>query len=1232
MLIFGIFFIISIILLLKPNHAILKINEYFIKRATEELKGEVIFQSYNGNFITGFTFNNFNYIDEKINFSAKNVYINPDLSRLMFNNIVFSEIKINNSYLMIENNVSDSTFNLFEDVFINKNYEITDLNLKNFTIMDKSQLYTVNGGLSLVYGNKIQIKFNNFNIESPQFKNPTLITNGKIRFYEKHIYINDFNILSDYLNGEINMSVDWKNNPLFYLDISLENIEFKTNFDTIKIKQINLYSRNKDNHFNVSFDEVFYNEYKLKNFILDGFLNEKIINGSWSINMLDNSVTGSINHDIYNKTTDLSFVVNNVYYDSIYCKKASFNIHSLNFFKTSEINLTLSEINNNIINIDELSSNIKNKNYFSLDDAKLSINTSGLTASFMLNKLNNDSLYFIGSASYNNYNFLNNYFNGHTNFQIIYIDPENINMNLYSEIDSINIENYKIFNIKDSTNLKVTNNIFSSHSSGITKVIEILEHNMKNITYDIRVDDKSFIFDFFGNDLSVSFIKNRNKFKVSKLWARINREKIVLNPFIIHKENSDLTFNNIKGNICGGTFNLNGNYNQNDIFNMHINSSGIDMRRISNFIYSKEIITGDMIDSQFIIKKNKDQLFEFQSNVNIVNGNIEKVLFDSLNFAIKSKNKKIIISEFILEYNEGYVDGSGWGNYNNLSNYTFNDISLNFNFNNYHIKQISPYLPWKFHLNGLLTGKIDFNKSYNKTTFDGKLSIINPIIDKIKGRKLYGNVSYENNHLFINELTLFTKGGEYKGRGSFPLLSPFYADSNYTTKEIDLAFIGKSNNLQLLSPYINNLDSMRSNEQKDSTFIMSLDINGDINNPIRNGRLSCENAKLYIDQLKHPIVKMHSDIIIKNNILHIKSLFGVSKKNNTNLLSSINKKIKKIFKKNSSEEKNAIWIKGDIDMQSFFKPNLNINVISDDIYLESSYNKFKGHGKLNFNVNGFDTLHINGTFKPNPNDFTITSYNSKTIYSNSHNKNYLININIPFDDGLEIHTDNANIYVDGDVTLFNNEINDFVFSGKINFIDGTYFDERGNYFENITGDLFLSPDANSSHIDIHATTNVSSSIIDVSIFGNPESPQFYFSDPKGMYNQTQLLSLLTFGSADINLSTNFSNIESLLSNYIENKIERNIADMATLDQFQLSSDKNLVTAINSDDEMDIKIILGKKISKKIYLNSKIDFYDFNDNQYAAEYRLSPNTSLVGGINTKEGNNTFHVKYRIKYYY
>ena len=97
-------------------------------------------------------------------------------------------------------------------------------------------------------------------------------------------------------------------------------------------------------------------------------------------------------------------------------------------------------------------------------------------------------------------------------------------------------------------------------------------------------------------------------------------------------------------------------------------------------------------------------------------------------------------------------------------------------------------------------------------------------------------------------------------------------------------------------------------------------------------------------------------------------------------------------------------------------------------------------------------------------------------------------------------------------------------------------------------------------------------------------------------------------------------------------IERNIANMAALDQFQLSSNESLINTINSNDEMDIRILLGKRISKKIYLNSRIDFYDFNDNQYQAEYRLTPNTSVIGGLNTNDENNTFHIKYRVKYYY
>ena len=56
------------------------------------------------------------------------------------------------------------------------------------------------------------------------------------------------------------------------------------------------------------------------------------------------------------------------------------------------------------------------------------------------------------------------------------------------------------------------------------------------------------------------------------------------------------------------------------------------------------------------------------------------------------------------------------------------------------------------------------------------------------------------------------------------------------------------------------------------------------------------------------------------------------------------------------------------------------------------------------------------------------------------------------------------------------------------------------------------------------------------------------------------------------------------------------------------------------------------ITNKMYLNTEIDITDFNENQYEAIYRLTRNTSIVGGMNTTEGNNSFHFKYRIKYYY
>ena len=45
----------------------------------------------------------------------------------------------------------------------------------------------------------------------------------------------------------------------------------------------------------------------------------------------------------------------------------------------------------------------------------------------------------------------------------------------------------------------------------------------------------------------------------------------------------------------------------------------------------------------------------------------------------------------------------------------------------------------------------------------------------------------------------------------------------------------------------------------------------------------------------------------------------------------------------------------------------------------------------------------------------------------------------------------------------------------------------------------------------------------------------------------------------------------------------------------------------------------------MYMDAKIDFSDFNENQYEAVYRLSRNTSIIGGLNTSENSNSLHVK-------
>ena len=63
--------------------------------------------------------------------------------------------------------------------------------------------------------------------------------------------------------------------------------------------------------------------------------------------------------------------------------------------------------------------------------------------------------------------------------------------------------------------------------------------------------------------------------------------------------------------------------------------------------------------------------------------------------------------------------------------------------------------------------------------------------------------------------------------------------------------------------------------------------------------------------------------------------------------------------------------------------------------------------------------------------------------------------------------------------------------------------------------------------------------------------------------------------------------------------------------------------------MELKLLLGKQFTNKIYLNTELDMNDFNNSKYEATYRLNKKMSIVGGLDVE---NKWHFTYRYKYNY
>ena len=144
----------------------------------------------------------------------------------------------------------------------------------------------------------------------------------------------------------------------------------------------------------------------------------------------------------------------------------------------------------------------------------------------------------------------------------------------------------------------------------------------------------------------------------------------------------------------------------------------------------------------------------------------------------------------------------------------------------------------------------------------------------------------------------------------------------------------------------------------------------------------------------------------------------------------------------------------------------------------------------------------------------------------------------------------------------------------------------------------------------------------MSFIGFTDNPTLIFDSDK--YTQTEILKILTLG--DVEGFSDPKQAGNMLSNYVENEIEKTITKYSALDEFQLTSQGSFIENI---DDSELKLTLGTQFSNKIYLNTELDLNDIENSQYEATYRINQNTSIVGGLNE---NNLWHLSYRIKFYY
>jgi len=817
--------------------------------------------------------------------------------------------------------------------------------------------------------------------------------------------------------------------------------------------------------------------------------------------------------------------------------------------------------------------------------------------------------------------------------------------------DGLLLEN-KFTAFSDTISGEIRNSQFSGTSSGILKGWEYKSYNWDSIYFKVDLINEDLTYfeldaiSAMGDKIQFSAIQEpTGDILVTPYSGSLKQTELDILPFSINKREDYFHFPQIKISLGDSEIELkDGKYQNNNNYSISGDIQNLELNNLY-YIIGRAFRINGLIDSATIgIVNNNNQLNPspiYSATIDIKNGTIDDIQFDSLNITAFYSNRELTLYSFELDTYLGNLNAKKGGQISfglTESGIDFqkdDNLDLFLTYENVDIERFNRYLPLGYEIRGFMTGNIDIKGSTAKPEIISHMDISHPGFDKINMEDtLSGIFEIKENKLGLN-ISLQTKYGQYSGIGFIPLdLNLMIENRVDISKEpIDFVFTGITNNVEFLPEYFDILDSLTSDQFEDDTsfnYDIVLEISGTLDEPIRNGIVLIDSATLYLDPIDEPIRNISGSISIIDNQLIINKMTGLLDNEDENSIMSLPffSNILNLFSSEDLKKQNNLNVSGSMDITEFFNPKFALSLRGDDVSISSSYDLFHGSGTANINITGRDTIYISGDFIPTPYKFTITNLGNDPTYKIPKlytNRIIAYDIHVPIKNGIKVETENINLLFDGDISITKIGDENFNFSGKANITDGKFYDNQGNIFQNTYGNILLNPTDNMPYIDLHAQTRIEETMIDVSFSGFTDNPNLIFDSDK--YTQTEILNILTLG--DVEVFSDTDQPGNMLSNYIENEIEKTITRYSLLDEFKLTSQGSLSENNEGKEDIELKLIVGTQFSNKIYLNTELDLNDIENSQYEATYRISNNTSIVGGLDEE---NLWHLSYRIKFYY